>query len=334
MRNLNKFKNEISKISLEIEYKLLKEFNDIKDYYSSEKSKKECNNKVKNMYISFGVFYDLCVNSSNVLNKNTKLLEEIDMLNHKISTQLRAPGNCFMNWVEKIRQDYFKKRSERKSLLSEENINIQIRFKNKKLYNYDHLFVRTPISDVDYELGKKFILKNEDFVLLYNASCSKEDFFIKASRYYIARELTVTNAINNSKSFINDKEFKQSYVSNFYSLKECKKNESYKKILEGLGVVNDRTVKFVKEYLILIFSFCEKIYNKTKKDILLKSNIKNLVISDLESLFILMNPLDTFKNITGECNPYFKDNLHLFVKALKQRYGELDLIKECSIYFV
>ena len=45
MRNLNKFKNEISKISLDIEYKLLKEFNDIKDYYSSEKSKKECNNK-------------------------------------------------------------------------------------------------------------------------------------------------------------------------------------------------------------------------------------------------------------------------------------------------
>jgi len=176
MRDLNKFKNEISKISLDIENKLLKEFNYIKDYYSSVSNKKECNNKTKNMYISFGVFYDICVNSSNVLDKNTKLLEEIDKLNYKISTQLKAPGNCFMNWVEKVRQDYFKSRSESKSLLYEENVNIQSRFKNKKLYNYDHLFVRTPISDNDYDLGKKFMLKTKILFCYINLLSAKKIF--------------------------------------------------------------------------------------------------------------------------------------------------------------
>tara|TARA_Y200000002_G_scaffold382867_1_gene401767 strand:+ start:3795 stop:5123 length:1329 start_codon:yes stop_codon:yes gene_type:complete len=322
---LNSFKNKINNISLSIENKILQEYDDINNIYINNLN---CRTSYQKFYFAFEEFSNLCELPKDLSRK------DIDSLNRNVGKELSGSRDCLMNWVEKHRKDYPGQKNQ-VTLFTEKNSNINISLNDDSFYNVDHLFERTIISNLEIENSKDFNLKHEDFVLLYEKSLDKEDFFKNVIKYYIAREMIAVKAVNNSNSLKKSELFKESFESKYYSFKEIKKDKFLRKELELLNVINDSTIEFVKGYLTLIFSVCEKICNKEnyKGNISLYNNITDCSVSDMEFLYLLMNPLDKFRSLTGSCNPYFKKNIALLVKALQKRYNNFEMLEECSIYF-
>jgi hypothetical protein len=323
---LDSFKNKIDEISLSIENNLLQEYNDIKNIYVNNLNNRTSSQKY---YLSFENFYKTFESLPNSSSR-----QDVDALNQKIGVELSGARDNVMNWIEKHRKK-ISRSTKQEAIFSEVNKKYLEGF-DEKFYNVDHLFERTIIDITELDISEEFNLKHEDFVLLYEESLDKEDCFKNFIKYYISRELIAVKAINSSSKLKEENNGLNSLLnSDFYSLKEVKKDEVLRNVLTKTNIVDDTTPESVKRYLTLILSFCEKICNHKNysNDIGLINNITGNNVSNEEALYLLMNPLDTFKKLTGKCNPYFDASLKKFVKLLKARYNNYEMLEECSIYF-